>query len=277
MNPQSVTLAKRFLLMFVLCLVSIFLLKGMLVPGLAQQPERELKDKVPKHVPLKIKLKSEKEKAFKDLNNSRWYEDFELEVTNTSDKPIYFLQFFLVYPEILSERGVQVGVSLRYGRADFIKFETLPIATDVPIQPRETYTFRIPEQDQQAWRQHKVRVNWPDPGKVEIVFVQLSFGDGTGFSSTGATPYPYKRAQSSNAPCREGPKQTADKTYGNPRIAFPPLLKQSFLPTPAAFLPVKFLVAETTYLKPETAMLPDVNCPGTDCIFAKTTTLSVRL
>lgn len=274
MNPQLVPLAKRFLLLLVLCVVSMFLLKGILVPGLAQQPERELVDKVPKHVPLKIKLKSEKEKAFKDLNNDRWYQDFELEVTNTSDKPIYRLELFLIYPEILSESGFKIGVPLRYGRADFVKFETLPIATDVPIQPGETYTFRIPEQDQQAWRQHKARVNWPNPRKVEIIFLQLSFGDGTGFNMTDATPYPYKRDRSANGPCREGPKQTAHETYGNARITFPALLKHSLLPSPAAFLPVKFLMIENTYREPEAPLLPDVNCPGTDCIFAKASTYS---
>jgi hypothetical protein len=272
MNPHSVTLAKRLLVLLVLCVVSMFLLKGILVPGLAQKSERELEDKVPKHVPLKIKLKSEKEKAFKDLNNNRWYQDLEIEVTNTSDKPIYFLELLLIYPEILSESGFKIGVSLRYGRADFIKFETRPIANDVPIPPGETYTFRIPEQDQQAWRQHKVRAHWPDPGKVEIKFIQLSFGDGTGFNMTDATPYPYKRERSSNSSCREGPKQTAQTTQGNIRLMFPALRQHSFLPAPAAFLPVKFSAVETTYREPETTTLPDVNCPGTDCIFAKSTT-----
>jgi len=174
-----------------------------------QEEKRELENKIPKHVPIKVKIRSEKEKAFKDLKNGNWQHDFELEVTNTSDKPIYRLELFLIYPEILSESGFKIGIPLRYGRADFVKFDTRPIAADVPIQPRETYTFRIPEQDQQAWRAHKVRRNWPDPRKVEIIFVQLSFGDGTGFSSTGATPFPYNR-QSANVPCREGPKQRDD-------------------------------------------------------------------
>jgi len=238
-----------------------------------QEEKRELEDKIPKHVPLKVKLKSEKEKAFKDLKNGNWQRDFELEVTNTSDKPIYRLELFLIYPEILSESGFKIGVPLRYGRADFVKFDTRPTATDVPIQPRETYIFRIPEQDQQAWRAHKVRRNWPDPRRVEIIFVQLSFGDGTGFSSTGATPFPYN-GQSANAPCREGPKQPADRIYGNARITFPTLLKHSLLPAPAAFLPVKFSLVETAYREPETTMLPDINCPGTDCSFAKATTYS---
>src|SRR5881396_2315597 len=56
-----------------------------------QQEERQVEDSIPKHVPIKVKLKREKEAKFKDLNNSDWLRDFELEVTNTSNKPIYFL------------------------------------------------------------------------------------------------------------------------------------------------------------------------------------------
>ncbi|HVQ39794.1 MAG TPA: hypothetical protein VMS31_19800 [Pyrinomonadaceae bacterium] len=198
-----------------------------------KKEERELEDKTPKHLPIKVKLKSEKEKAFKDLKNENWPRDFELEVTNTSGKPIYRLELVLVYPEILSESGFKVGVSLRYGRVDFIEFDTRPIATDVPIQPRETFTFHIPEQDQQAWREHKARRNWPDPKRVEINFVHLSFGDGSGFTSRDGTPFPYNRKQSANAPCREGPKQTAHRFYGDARITFPALQQRSLLPTPA--------------------------------------------
>lgn len=50
--------------------------------------ERKFEDEIPKHVPIKFKLKADKEKKFKDLKNPDWYRDFELEVTNTSDKPV---------------------------------------------------------------------------------------------------------------------------------------------------------------------------------------------
>ena len=117
--------------------------------------ERTFEDKIPKHVPIKIKLKSEKEKAFKDLTNSEWHRDFELEVTNTSDKPIYLLELWLMLPDVKSDNNNPIAFSLRYGRIDFIHFNTRPIATDVPIQPGETYTFTIPEGEQQGWRWFK--------------------------------------------------------------------------------------------------------------------------
>src|ERR1044071_3844196 len=107
------------------------------------QEEREFKDEIPKHLPIKFKLKAEKEKKFKYLGNPEWYRDFELEVTNTSDKPIYFLELWLVYPEINSGNGAPVGIPLRYGRMHFIEHNTRPLPTDVPIQPGESYVFTI--------------------------------------------------------------------------------------------------------------------------------------
>jgi hypothetical protein len=153
---------------------------------------RELDDKVPKHVPLKIRLRAEKEAAFKDLKNDQWHRDFELEVTNTSAKPIYFLELWLVFPDVISENGRQVGVPLRYGRMDFVHLQTLALPTDVPIPVGGTYVFKIPEKDQRGWDWHKTRENRPDPRRVDIKFVQLSFGDGTGFNGTDAKPYPYR-------------------------------------------------------------------------------------
>lgn len=168
--------------------------------------ERKFEDEIPKHVPIKWKFKADKEKQFKDLDNPGWYRDFELEVTNTSDKPIYFLELWLVYPEII-DNGRAVGVPLRYGRMNFIYHDTQPLPTDVPIKPGETHLFTIPEKARKGWEWHKKNENTPDPKKVVVKFVQLSFGDGTGFSGTDAKAYPYKRGKTSALPCREGPAQ----------------------------------------------------------------------
>ena len=231
-----------------------------------EHQERLVEDKIPKQVPIKVKLKAEREAKFKDLNNSNWIRDFELEVTNTSDKPIYFLELWVVLPGVISQNGMRVGIPLRYGRADFIQLDTLAIATDIPIKPGGIYTFTIPEKYQRGWQAHKGRENRPDPKQVQITFTQLSFGDGTGFNGTDGMPYPYKRDQSSNGPCREGPKRIADKTYErNART-------HSLLTTPAAILPVSFLRVQTSYRQPEPPTIPDINCPGTDCIFARNNT-----
>lgn len=107
--------------------------------------ERVIDNLVPKHVPIKIKLKEDKERALKDMNNDKWTSDLELEVTNISDKPIYLLELWVEMPEIISENGHRVGFTLRYGRAAFVDFDARPIPDDKPIQPKETYVFKIEE------------------------------------------------------------------------------------------------------------------------------------
>src|SRR5438477_9650799 len=67
--------------------------------------ERQVDNEIPKHVPIKVKLKAEKEKKVKDLGNPNWVRDFELEVTNNSDKPIYFLELLLELPQTMSENN----------------------------------------------------------------------------------------------------------------------------------------------------------------------------
>src|SRR6185436_15072376 len=149
MNPQFFTLRKRLILLIVIGFAIIFSIK-LLGPSLAKNnEEREIEDKIPKHLPLKVKLKKEKEAKVKDFENDQWLLDFELEVTNTSEKPIYFLDFFVIFPEFVENGGTK-GIPLRYGRMDFIYHDTRPLPDDVPIKPGETYTLKIPDQDIEA-------------------------------------------------------------------------------------------------------------------------------
>src|SRR5437867_3062357 len=173
--------------------------------------EREVEDKIPKHVPIKIKLKADKEKAFKDMGNENWQRDFELEVTNTSSKPIYFLDLWIEYSDILNAGGHKVGAPLAYGRMDFVNPGTFRLPTDVPISPGGSHIFTIPESDQKGYQAHRIAEHRRDPTKIAILFVQLDFGDGTGFEGLSAEPYPHKKDRSSTVPCREGPAQIADR------------------------------------------------------------------
>ena len=175
------------------------------------QDERKFEDEIPKHVPIKFKLRADKEKKFKDLNNPGWYRDFELEVTNSSNKPIYYLEFDLVYPEIDAAPGVPLAMTLRYGRADFIYHNTRPLPTDVPLQPGETYIFRVSDSERRGWEWHKKNEDTPDPKRAVLEFGGLSFGDGTGYDTLQAIPYPYRRNRSATSPCREGPAPVVAK------------------------------------------------------------------
>src|SRR5438309_4740625 len=98
-------------------IASGLLVVGVLTSSIAQSPqERKVEENIPKTLPLKVKLKVEKEHKFKDVNNSNWLRDFELEVTNASNKPIYFLEFWLTLPDIKSTDNIPIGFSLRYER-----------------------------------------------------------------------------------------------------------------------------------------------------------------
>src|SRR4029079_9406426 len=145
MSPQSFSTSKTVILLFVIAGLSVLLIKGKIVRGIAQTPEeqlpkeRVLEDKIPSHVPIKVKIKKEKEPAFKDLNNKKWAHDFELEVTNTGDKPIYSLSLMLV-TDVKAAAGFSIVAPLSYGKLG--KLTDLASPDDVPIKPGETYVFR---------------------------------------------------------------------------------------------------------------------------------------
>lgn len=230
------------------------------------EKEREVENKIPNHVPIKTNLKADKEKKFKDVDNPDWYRDFELEVTNKSDKPIYYLNIWLVYPEIISDSGKRVGVVLRYGRMDFVNFDARPIPTDVPILPGATITLKIPEEDQQGWLVHKIRENRMDPKKVELSLTQVSFGDGSGFNGSEGRPYPYKRGQSSSRVCSEEPPGKDNKRQSR-LIAF---YQAHSMQQPAETLPVNFFPGRSFGTKPRAQS--GLCCPGTNCSWKKNTT-----
>lgn len=101
---------------------------------------RLFENRVPEHLPIKVKIKREKEKLFRDLNNENWAEDFELEVTNIGEKPIYFLWFALGVPDAKIADGYQT-FSIVYGRLALGDLNNRPTVDDVPIRPGESKTL----------------------------------------------------------------------------------------------------------------------------------------
>jgi len=162
-----------------------------------QQPkeERELEDTIPAHVPIKVKIKAEKEQAFKDLSNEHWVRDLEIEVKNTGTKPIYFLHLQL-HLETTGPDGNGVGFVLLYGRTDLVEITAPLKPEDVPIKPGETHIFTIAERFVRGWERIVREDNVRQPKKVRVIFQNINFGDGTGFWGTTAAPLPHpKRIQ----------------------------------------------------------------------------------
>jgi hypothetical protein len=205
-----------------------------------QKEERELEDKIPKHLPIKVKVKN--------LNNEKWARDVEVEVTNTGDKPIYYLRFSLSLPEMITENNRNLGFPISYGRDDLIDFGERLQPDDVPISPGESYTIKIPEQLQQGWEGFVKRrgVSKDKPKKVRLVFKLLNFGDGTGFNTLDGMPINIHQKQADGTCVEDNRKSpfimSAPGAPPNrsPDAAFQ--LSAHFLP--ASFLPVKFFVSD---------------------------------
>ncbi|HEY0375417.1 MAG TPA: hypothetical protein VGC87_00505 [Pyrinomonadaceae bacterium] len=272
MSPQAATPVsgyKRFFQIYLVILAVIFVVRVMLVPSMAQSTtdEKVLEDTVPKHLPIKVKLKKEKEKAFKDMKNEKWLRDFELEVTNTGDKAIYSLSFGLELPEIKFSDGLTVGFEVHYGRMRDINSK--PGLDDVPIKPGETYVFSLAYK-QDAWDAFKPEENWPQPKKVVLYFQTLWFGDGTGFENTDGAPMPQKQNRQSRIDaCKPPPDESKAGRRQEQRAAlgsWADTFEMNFLP--ASFSPVKFLSAESSQTDSFNLLSqPQDCCSGSGCWF----------
>lgn len=270
---NSTVVAKILLFLTLAFLATIYLIQGRLSPSVAQSTEREFEDRVPKHLPIKVKLKKEKEKAVKDLNNEKWVRDLELEVTNTGNKPIYYLSLLIVLPGITAPTGHEMGFSLHYGRGELASIETKAEADDVPLKPGETYVFSLSELRVMNWERFRKRENKPDAKKLILLFQILNFGDGTGFVGTNGLALPRAPdAKSGLDHCNPGLRDSSGlKSQHASRRRWPQILPTDDLP--ASFLLANFLVSEALVptslnLKPQSQLC----CLGNDndCFRSKT-------
>jgi len=250
-------------------LAFVYLVSGTLSPIRAQARERVFVDKLPKHLPIKVKIKKEKEKAVKDLSNEKWPRDLELEITNTGTKPIYFLQMSLIMLDVTLD-GTPMSFSIFYGptikKRGPIDFQASP--EDVPISPGETYVFRIPEFNVESWERFRQRENKPDAKRLVMNFQILSFGDGTGFAGTTGAPMPRApRTKSSLNRCEPEPSPSdSSGVQGQQALwrRWPTIFPVNDLP--ARFLLANFLStksSEQASVKPKS--LSQFCCSGNDC------------
>lgn len=139
---------------------------------------RVIEDQIPSHLPIKVELQN--------LDTEKLLDKITVKVTNTSKKPIYYLDFQILLPDVLSARGNPLGFPLRYGRIDLIEIGTPIRPDDVPLQPGEVHVLKISEKDLEGFKQHAANMSLTQSEikKVYLFFYSLNFGDGTGFSST---------------------------------------------------------------------------------------------
>lgn len=213
--------------------------------------EKTLEDKIPKHLPIKVKVKN--------LNSKRWAHDLEVEVTNTSEKPIYFLDFEIILPGVETSTGGGVGFRLKYGRKELVYFTTPLESNDVPINPGEVHVFKISKSSANGWDYLREKRHKREPKRVRLIFQLLNFGDGTGYADAGGRFVDIHKPISLNRLCAPPPHLSPDS-----------LIQPASYFLPASVLPVKFSLAETFLSHPSKLLpQPDLCCPGTPCSFVK--------
>ena len=235
-----------------------------------RKPSRRLfENRVPDHLPIKVKIKREKERKFRDLENDNWARNLELEVKNVGEKPIYFLWFYLEVPEAKIADSHQ-AFTIMYGRMALADLTNRPTADDVPIEPGEAKVLTIEDTGIRGWeaaKSHKLlplRIHG-----VRLNIQYLSFGDGTGFFGKTGTPRP-KPGNQPNGTARLPP---IDR-YGGlsiTRVAdglsdiedFRNFLHAGIF-RPASFFPMSIGSLASRALK-STSAEPDCNCINGSC------------
>ena len=183
--------------------------------------ERKIGIGIPKHLPLKFEIKN--------LNSDRWVYDLEIDVTNTSTKPIYYLDFFITMPGYKSKMtGNKLGFWFSYGRIELVDFAAPLLPDDIPIAPGEKHTFKIRESLAKGWEEQSKNEGRPEPKVLSLQFQGLNFGDGTGFVTTAGEPVNIHR--------KSGGAGAANQSGGPPKPKTQSI--NSYLP--AMFLPVNF-------------------------------------
>jgi len=179
-------LTPLFRLLFAALVVVIALMllyRGASGPTNAQQSqpqERQIENTIPKHVPIDVKIAKEKEKNWKDLKNERWASDFEVEITNTGEKPIYTFGLSL-YFDVPNEYQDYLRADIVYGRPEISRIGSKPTADDIPLKPGESKIFTLQPGDLRSFEKGRREKGWQLPTRVKIKVGNLNFGDGTGF------------------------------------------------------------------------------------------------
>jgi hypothetical protein len=240
---RTILSSRNFFSLTILFLFALVAICGF-ASGRAQSEAKEGREvvyKIPKHLPIKVKVK--KPEKLKELENEEWLGEVELEVANTGTKPIYYLEIVLDMPDVFAPNGLNIAYPVEYGRGALISLSEPVRADDVPIQPGGVVVLKVPESDAQGWKHARAKGALTNPKRIEFFFQEINFGDGTGFVGTDGRPLPEPRERGSNAPCAGGDNNVvgaASAAYSPPRY-FPDIASlATYLPPPASLVPAFF-------------------------------------
>jgi hypothetical protein len=217
--------------------------------------EREFKNAVPAHVPIKVKVKNEQ--RFKDLKNKDWLRELEIEIKNTGSKPIYYLYLIVKMPEV-SLGGNPVGLQVGYGRKELAFLDTQVMADDVPIMPNESVSIRVSESQVKGFEKFREKGDVTDPKKVSFSLQIINFGDGTGLESRQGIPASAPPKKRSFVPNKDEKPASSPPTFGIRKASAPgKLIRTSY-----SFMPANFLRAFISLPEEAAAADPVLQLPG---------------
>jgi hypothetical protein len=230
-RPGVVLFGRIIITLLVLSAAVALLIKGQAGPtaASAEQPPQSVPEKalskrlfenrVPEHLPIKVKIKREKEKLCRDLNNENWARDFEIEVENTGTKPIYSLCFMLEVPDAKIADSNQ-AFTIVYGRVELANLNTRPTREDVPIEPGERKVLKLEDVAVEGWDQARGLGLVPRQIRgARLSFQSLSFGDGTGFEGDSGSPRPKPEEKPRAAACSPSGDRYGGVTTGRAPFA----------------------------------------------------------
>ena len=176
-SPTSLSLfAKRLLHVGLFCGVPIFLASGMVGPRTAhsQNEERKFKCKEFPNMPVRVR-------RVRNLQSDTWPNDLEIEVENVSDKPIYFINAALIFPDDPAPNG-DSGIILKYGKSENMDVARIAEAEDEHLDPGKRVSLVVDTIYKKGLLAKQKRT--PENLKrFELSFGIVSFGDGTGFEA----------------------------------------------------------------------------------------------
>lgn len=174
MHPPKagfITFSKLLQLLLVSASVMV-LIKGGIFLSTTQSEERKLKNKEFAGMPVRVR-------KVKNVQSETWPKDLEIEIENVSNKPIYFINAVLAFPDDPAPDGMS-GILLQYGKLENLDIARLADPEDEHLDPGKTVTLVVSD----VYRHGLLAKQKMAPGnlkKLEFWFDTISFGDRTGF------------------------------------------------------------------------------------------------
>ncbi|HEX9927054.1 MAG TPA: hypothetical protein VGB02_00795 [Pyrinomonadaceae bacterium] len=171
---------------FSMLLAIIFLCFCAGIKAVAQDEPVKLINELPKHLPLKIEIENaDKEDLLRELR---------LKVTNESNKPIYYLDFFLEVADVEKTSGLNFIEYFWFGDREFRRGK-FASEKDIPLKKGESAILKVPEDRVKGFNRMLERYSFTKPRRFILQFSHLSYGDGTGYHMLNAVPYPEKDSE----------------------------------------------------------------------------------